>query len=1414
MTEAVLSGAVTRRLSPRLTWRLRYLGVCAVLTGFAFNSDAGRTVQDTKLDLVVDPVRFLARSLHLWDPVGAGGQLQEQAYGYLFPMGPFFAVGRLLHLPPWALQRLWWSVVLCTAFLGVVTLAGRLGLGTPLTRLVGGLVFALSPHLLTVLGPVSAEAWPMSLSAWVLVPLVGGSERGSPRRAACWSGLAVLLMGGINAALDLTALLPAVLWLLTRRSGPRSRRLAGWWVAAVACACAWWVVPLLLLGRYSPPFLGYIESAATTTRVTSLTESLRGTGDWVPYLSTTGWHAGWILLTQPAVILNTVVVAAAGLAGLALRRVPHRTWLVLMLLLGVTAMAAGHVAGVDGFAPGPVRSLLDGALAPLRNVHKFDVLVRLPLALGVVVLLDRAARGRTVTERVANRVTATVLAGVAVFGGAAPLVSLKLAPGGTFAEIPSYWRETAGWLDQHDARGRALLLPASRFGTYLWGSTGDEPLQALAASPWEVRSAIPLVPAGHIMALDAVEQRLVAGQPSAGLAPYLQSMGIRYLVVRNDLDYSATGSPRPLLVQQALAGSPGLRLERVFGPQVGGVGDPSLVVDQDLQLYYPAVQIWSVAAEGSQAPADTRVATLPAAQLPVTSGGPATGLELADASLGSAGPGVLTGDGPLATRVAAPLGPGVLSDSLRRRETNFGGAAGVSSSATLAPGDPLTLDNAERDYVLPGGDRHLATARLGGLAALTASSSAADPQAFLDTDQAAQPFSAVDGDPATAWRSSPGAPGIGQWLDLRFTGPTDLAGSTVRLPAASPVTQLTVSTDRGVRTMAVRSGVDLPVVAPPGPTRSVRLTVTGLATGVAGFQAVGIAELSVPGVHPTRTIVLPDDLPAGAAPATIQLSAAPGARPSCLLVSTRALCAQNLGRQGEDVAGLDRTFTTGAAASYDVTAWAAARPGPALDRIIERAVRPAVSAVASSSAVPDPLGGPAAAVDGDFGTGWVADPADPDPTLRLAWTGARTVSSVRLVSDPYLAATRAQSAVVTAGGRTTRGPVEADGTVRFPAVRTTSVTLQLVAGRLTPTYDPTTHTTTSLGVGVSEVLVPGVAATSRSTSDLATVSLPCGSTPSVVVDGRTVPTAATVSVAQLRAEATFPLALCVPGSAELAAGGHRVVMASTAAFGARRLLLTDPARSGPAAAAASAQPGRWDAGRRTVRVGARDQPTVLLVRENANPGWQATIGGEPLPSLTIDGWQQGYLLPAGGAATVDLTFGPDRTYRAGLLVGLVLAVLLAVAAGWPARRLETGPAAASARPGRVVLPVATAVALALVGGWWGLGALLLWPAVTAFVRRGGGRGTRLDRLARTAPAVVAAATFLGSGVVVAWGHWASAHYRADDSTVQVGCLIALATASAGASCWGWADRRRPAPRPVAGSDGPAASAGPAGSAGP
>ncbi|WP_235437442.1 alpha-(1-_3)-arabinofuranosyltransferase family protein, partial [Micromonospora sp. RV43] len=113
--------------------RFRHLTICLALTALAFQQAPGQVVPDTKVDLNVNPAGWLLRSLHLWDPTGTFGQLQNQAYGYLWPMGPFFLLGTELGIAPWIVQRLWWALLFCVAYLGVVRLAGRLGIGSRTT---------------------------------------------------------------------------------------------------------------------------------------------------------------------------------------------------------------------------------------------------------------------------------------------------------------------------------------------------------------------------------------------------------------------------------------------------------------------------------------------------------------------------------------------------------------------------------------------------------------------------------------------------------------------------------------------------------------------------------------------------------------------------------------------------------------------------------------------------------------------------------------------------------------------------------------------------------------------------------------------------------------------------------------------------------------------------------------------------------------------------------------------------------------------------------------------------------------------------------------------------------------------------------------------------------------------------------
>ncbi len=200
----------------RLMHRLRLVAVSLVLAALAFIQDPGRIAADTKLDLAVDPAGFMVRSLTLWEPLGFFGQLQNQAYGYLFPTGPLFVLGDLIGLPAWVTQRLWWSLIIIAAFLGVVRLARLLGVPGEMPGLVAGLAYVLAPRMVTEIGVLTSEVLPYAMAPWVLIPLVQvGRGNLTARRGAALSGLAVLLAGGVNAVATAAVLPLGLLWILS-----------------------------------------------------------------------------------------------------------------------------------------------------------------------------------------------------------------------------------------------------------------------------------------------------------------------------------------------------------------------------------------------------------------------------------------------------------------------------------------------------------------------------------------------------------------------------------------------------------------------------------------------------------------------------------------------------------------------------------------------------------------------------------------------------------------------------------------------------------------------------------------------------------------------------------------------------------------------------------------------------------------------------------------------------------------------------------------------------------------------------------------------------------------------------------------------------------------------------------------------
>ncbi|WP_438287116.1 DUF3367 domain-containing protein, partial [Mycolicibacterium fortuitum] len=600
---------LTRR-APDLPLSRRWLWVVAAATLLlTFAQSPGEISPDTKLDLTANPLRFLTRAFNLWNSDLPFGQAQNQAYGYLFPHGAFFLAGDLLGIPGWVTQRLWWALLLTVGFWGMLRLAEILGIGSTSSRVLGALAFTLSPRVLTTLGAISSETLPMMLAPWVLIPVIlafrGNGRAGhSLRLLAARSAGAVALMGAVNAVATLTGCLAAIIWWACHRPNRRWWRFTAWWFGCTALAVAWWVVALVMLGRISPPFLDFIESSGVTTQWMSLTEMLRGTHTWTPFVASTATAAA-SLVTSTVAVLATTLVAAAGLAGLALRSMPARGRLITMLLVGVVLLGLGYSGGLGSPVATAVQDFLDGTGTPLRNLAKLDPVLRLPLALGVAHLLGRIPLPGSVPMPVwlrafarperDKRIAVAIVVLAALAAGTSLAWTGRIAPAGTFTAIPQYWHDTADWLDEHNTeRGRVLVAPGAPFATQTWGNSHDEPLQVLGSSPWGVRDSIPLTPPETIRALDSVQRLFAAGRPSAGLADTLARQSISYVVLRNDLDPDVSRSARPVLVHRAIEGSPGLSKVAEFGDSAGPGTLEGFVADSGLRPRYPAVEIYRV----------------------------------------------------------------------------------------------------------------------------------------------------------------------------------------------------------------------------------------------------------------------------------------------------------------------------------------------------------------------------------------------------------------------------------------------------------------------------------------------------------------------------------------------------------------------------------------------------------------------------------------------------------------------------------------------------------------------------------------------------------------------------------------------------------------------------------------------------
>ena len=254
----------------------------------------------------------------------------------------------------------------------------------------------------------------------------------------------------------------------------------------------------------------------------------------------------------------------------------------------------------------------------------------------------------------------------------------------------------------------------------------------------------------------------------------------------------------------------------------------------------------------------------------------------------------------------------------------------------------------------------------------------------------------------------------------------------------------------------------------------------------------------------------------------------------------------------------------------------------------------------------------------------------------------------------------------------------------------------------------------------------------------------------VKVDNSSLPTQVTGTLGDLINLQSVNIRTCTPSTGTLTAGRHVISFPKERAFRVTSLLVGHTSGSSNHDDMRSVRVTSWTTAKRTLRIGA-GPATYVQVAQNFNTGWVATLDGRTLKAVTLSGWEQGWVVPAGVSGIMTMTFAPDQSYRGALLIGglfLLALLILALAKGHRSRSQPVGP--------RENLPVFALAGAAALGVFCMGGVLvfLLVPLVAITYRWGS-----------SITAAIAGVSFGLAGVLVA---------------IQPHALLALVAKSIGA----------------------------------
>ncbi len=1237
---------------------------CILLALLAYipslSASPGRMPADSKLYLYLNPGRFLSDAATTFDPRQFAGWVPHQHVAYLWPTGPWYWLFDTLGVPDWIAHRLWIGTVMVLAGLGVRLCSRVLGLGS-LASLVAAVVYQLSPYVLPYVSRTSVMLLPWAGLGWIVALTIRATRRRTWADPAAIA-LVVLTVGSVNAT-ALAMIVPGpVLWLL-HAAWSRAIR---WRVAAVVAmrigvmsvgVSLWWIVMLLIQGRFGANVLPYSEALVDVSSTALSSEIWRGLGYWLfyirdPYTATT--TASLPYLTSSVAIFISFAVPIACLCGVVFVRWAHRRFAALLIVVGgVVAVGVHPIADQS-----PLMRIIAGdnesgiALA-LRSSTRALPLMVLGLALAVGSLVGAFRECRLFSGRfrldLAVAVTITALA----------VANLPALYNGGFVDPallrdqdpPLAWVNAASALDEDRGQGRVLQLPGAEFGAFRWGYTVDQPLPSLTDKPLLTRDLLPLGSPGAMDLLYALDDRIQDGVFETGsIAAIARLLGVDTIWLTNDIAFERFQTARPEVVSDEISRSPGVKAPIEFGrvrvnePEfqmrdARAIGDPRVgVANAEVQLF----ELKSPGSIVRVVESSVIVSGNGDGLVDLAAAGLITGNELVRYS------GSLDADALVeAISDAAML---LVTDSNRDRAHHW-----RSSQDTVGftePGGPeqgvlRMIASDQRLPVFTSGELLHQTIAIQRGPIVATASSYGEPFAYLPEHR---PYMAVDGDPGTAWIVAEHGYPVGEYLHLEISEGIDHL-NLLQAPTggdARYITRITVRAD-GVNVKSVeldaRSlvGEGQRVELPRDFSGGLDITITAVsAPGIS--NGVGFATIST-GLPATIEVVRPPhDLLNLLTPET----------PFALALTRLRADPMDRWREDPEVQ-LIREFRLPTSRAVTIEATVRVDPRATDEQLAELFDWPAIATTRLTGSI---RSAGISALDGDLGTRWITAFGEANNAILRVLGGTTAVDQI-IVRQPIGGFSRITRIAVRANGEQRIVDLETDavGSSRAaidPPLAAGNLEVEILEIDRATSVDRRFGDTIELPAAISELEYPGrpdVSPVERSVAQRECAAL-------LSIDDTAIDVSFDTSATDWLDGAPIIARVCAEPQS-LKSGTHLLTTLDSALpVQVDRVVFSDGGVSGTIASAAASSVTQSTPRSRQIEVTGCVNGCWLVFGEGYNAAWEASEerGSLGTPTMVDGGFNGWWIDPSAQPVTITVAWTQQRALNLALIASLLVAV--------------------------------------------------------------------------------------------------------------------------------------------------------------